>query len=298
MSHRPAALPALLLLPVLCLSASAPVAAQPPVAPPPASAAPDEARLQARETQAKQACDAGRLPEGVRLLTDLLSATKDGTYIFNLARCYQQNGQLDQALLHFRAYLRRPDVDPTAAARAREYIAVLERPRPAPPAPAATPPPVAAAPPVVAPPPAPADAPPGGEASAPSAAITAAAPPSPPSPGRSLRVGGLVVGGLGLAALGAGSYYGVRTMQLSKETRRAQETHEHDQDMGWFDRQNEKGKTAQRRQWIFLGTGAAATAAGGVLYYLGLRAGRAPVTSALAPVLMPGGGGALLSGTF
>ena len=188
-----------LLAPSLPCAGSGAAFAQPAARP-----APDPAKLEAQETQAKRACDSGRVQEGVRLLTELLNQTNDGTYIFNLARCHQQNGQLDQALLMFRSYLRRTDVDPAAAARAREYIAVLERPHPAPP-------------PVSAPSPAMAAAPAADGRPALQASATAGA----GSPGRALRIGGLVAGGAGLASLAVGIYYARETQRLNEETRNA-----------------------------------------------------------------------------
>jgi hypothetical protein len=259
----------------------------------PARPAPDPAKLEARETEARRACDSGRTQEGARLLTELLNQTNDGTYIFNLARCYQQNGQLDQALLHFRSYLRRTDVDPAAAARAREYIAVLERPQPAPPAAAASPP---VTPRVTAPTSPTKDAspaPPGAPE------VSASASGLAGSPGRALRIGGLVAAGAGLASLAVGSYYAVQTRKLNDETERAQR--QMDKPSDWFDRQNEKGEQAERRQWLFLGAGATAVVAGGVLYYLGVRAQGAAARQETTTVVLsplPGGGGAFLSGRF
>jgi hypothetical protein len=251
--------------------------------------APDPAKLEARETEAKRACDSGRMQDGARLLTELLNQTNDGTYIFNLARCYQQNGQLDQALLHFRSYLRRTDVDPVVAARAREYVTVLERPQPAP----------ATASPPVTPrvtettkdaPPAPAGA----------SEVSTSASGQTGSPGRALRIGGLVAAGAGVVSLALGSYYAVQTQKLNDETERAQRMMDKPSD--WFDRQNEKGEQAERRQWLFLGAGATAVAAGGVLYYLGLRAegagARQATTTVVLSPLPQGGGGAFLSGRF
>jgi hypothetical protein len=261
-----------LLAPSLLCAGSGAAFAQPAARP-----APDPTKLEAQETQAKRACDSGQVQEGVRLLTELLNQTNDGTYIFNLARCHQQNGQLDQALLLFRSYLRRTDVDPAAAARAREYIAVLERPGPAPPA-------------VSPPTPAPADS------VAP--ALEASATAGVGSPGRALRIGGLVAGGAGLASLAVGIYYARETHRLNEETDRAAKAG--DKPPSWFDDQNGKGARAERRQWLFLGAGAAAVAAGGVLYYLGIRAQREQGRQATQLVLvpLPRGGGALLKARF
>jgi hypothetical protein len=259
----------LLLTPSLLGAGSGAAFAQPA-----ARAAPDATKLEAQETEARRACDSGQVQEGVRLLTELLNQTNDGTYIFNLARCHQQNGQLDQALLLFRSYLRRTDVDAAAAARAREYIAVLERPRPVPPA-AATPTPA-----------------PGTDGRP---ALQASATGAAGSPGRALRIGGLVAGGAGLASLAVGVYYARETHRLNTEAANAPADRE-----DWIREQNRKGGSAERRQWLFLGAGATAAAAGGVLYYLGVRARREPSRQATQLGLLPmrGGGGALLSGRF
>jgi hypothetical protein len=246
------------------------------LAQPAAKPLPDTVQLEAQEAQAKLACDGGRVQDGVRLLTQLLNQTKDGTYIFNLARCYQQNGQLEQALVHFRAYLRRPDVDPAAAARAREYVAVLER-RPA----AATPPPPAN------------DV---RSASIDTPELGATAGTTRGSPGRALRIGGLVVGGAGLAALATGFYYARQTQTLNDETDRADQAG--DKPPSWYVEQNKKGVRAERRQWLFLGSGAAAVATGGVLYYLGTRTSEQRQPTLLVLVPLPRGGQALLKGRF
>src|SRR5688500_11492097 len=55
--------------------------------------------------RALQACAAGTVGEGGRLLDEYLRATKDATAIFNMARCYQLNGMVDQALARFHQYL-------------------------------------------------------------------------------------------------------------------------------------------------------------------------------------------------
>ena len=238
-------------LPFCVLLAGSGVAFAQPAAKP----VPDTARLEAQETQAKLACDGGRVQDGVRLLTELLNQTKDGTYIFNLARCYQQNGQLDQALVHFRAYLRRPDVDPAAAAKAREYVAVLER-----------------HPPAATPPRHPAAFGPTGKGR-PTRFHQHAGTGSHRDQPHPDHLGGPCAsvdwspGGAGLAALATGLYYARQTQKLNEETERAAPN----SPQSWYLEQNKKGERAERRQWLFLGAGAAAIASGGVLYYLGVR---------------------------
>jgi hypothetical protein len=241
-----------------------------------------EIDLEARDAEAKRACDAGRVQEGERLLTDLLRRTNDGTYIFNLGRCFQQNGQVDKALPLFRSYLRRPDVDPVAAGRARQYIAALERsPQAGAGDPAARRPSDVAA----------ADL---------SASPDLVAPaPAPTSPGRTLRIAALVTGGVGLLGLATGGYYAQQTQKLEREKRDALNRQETSTE--WFRAQDQRGERAEQRQWLFLGVGGAALAAGGVLYYLGVRAGHdeGHLQAAQAlPLALPGIVGAQLAGRF
>ena len=60
-----------------------------------------------RVEDAKLACAAADVTKGIRLLAELYTATRDPIWIFNQARCYQQNAQLDLALSRFKEYLRK-----------------------------------------------------------------------------------------------------------------------------------------------------------------------------------------------
>ena len=267
-----------------------------PARPPATLQPPSEAELESREAEAKRACDAGQVEEGARVLRELFRLTDDGTYIFNLGRCYQQNGQAQLAVPQFRAYLARPDVDPAAAARAREHIATLDRPTPAAVVPAPTPPapPAAAVPAVVS------SSPPSAWPAASELVATSPSPPAP-SPARAFRVGGLVTGGVGLAGLATGAVYALRTRSLEQEKSEALE--QGNKPVEWFAAHDEEGERAERRQWMFLGVGGAALLAGGALYYLGTRseaAGAAgtPAAAQAVPLVTPGILGAALLGRF
>jgi hypothetical protein len=53
--------------------------------------------------------------------------TDDPTYVYNQARCYQQNDRFEQALARFREYLRKkPDLAPADRAVVDAYIAECE----------------------------------------------------------------------------------------------------------------------------------------------------------------------------
>lgn len=64
-------------------------------------------RLEAKERKARVECAAGNYTEGVRLLAELWVATKDANFLYNQARCYEQNGKNDLAVTRFREYLRK-----------------------------------------------------------------------------------------------------------------------------------------------------------------------------------------------
>jgi hypothetical protein len=235
----------------LLLLASAPAAA--------ADRDPALAEIEAREKEARAACDAGRLDEGVRILAELFAQTDDGNYIFNQGRCYQQNGRARDAVLRFEVYLRRPDADPAASAKAEQIIAQLQ-PRAAP------------------------------------TLVEPAAPPPASDPGRTMRRAGLVVAGAGLAALGAATYFGLQLAPIKKKA--DDEARKMPLDRGELDRLNDDGDRAELLQWIFIGVGATAVTTGAVLTYLGLRNDDSPHGTLLRPLVAPGFAGASLTLSF
>ncbi len=56
--------------------------------------------------QARVECAAGNYQAGVRMLAELWVATKETVWIYNQARCYEQNNQNELAASRFREYLR------------------------------------------------------------------------------------------------------------------------------------------------------------------------------------------------
>jgi hypothetical protein len=247
---------------------------------------PAAADWQAREADARRACESGRVDEGARLLGQLLDESKDATYIFNLGRCFEQNDRVDSALAQFRAYLARKEVDAAAAAHARAFIAAHEQPA----APANAPRPAQRAEPGAV-------RPTTGTAST---ATSAASMPASPgkTPGQTWRMAGLASGALGVLGLAGGVYYGLETARLENEKRAALARDEQSQE--WFTQHDAKGERAERLQKVLLAAGGVALATGAVSYYLGVRAGiHADATTARAyPLLLPGGAGAALGGRF
>jgi hypothetical protein len=80
-----------------------------------------------RPRQALTACAAGDVARGVAILADLYAESRDPAYVFNQGRCYQQNGQLEQAQQRFREYLRVGTAEPREdLARARGFLTEID----------------------------------------------------------------------------------------------------------------------------------------------------------------------------
>jgi tetratricopeptide (TPR) repeat protein len=215
--------------------------------------------LQAQELQAKKACLAGRPDRGIELLAELYAETNDATYIYNQARCYQQNGRAQDAATRFREYLRKsPNIDPAEKTQVQGFITELEaqtRQAP-PPAPAAPPQPGAAA----------------------TATATATATPGVPSVYK-WRLAGVLTGSAGVLALLGGVTMGLRARSLTNEI-----TDDGTMNHTFSQSKYDQGRRAETLQWVGYGVGAAALAGGAVLYLLG---GRAPEESAGSVTAMP-----------
>jgi len=77
---------------------------------------------QAQERAARKACLSGDYAKGGSLLSDLFIDTKDPTYIFNQARCFEQNRRYEDAIARFQEYLRAaPDLDSSDKAAAEKH---------------------------------------------------------------------------------------------------------------------------------------------------------------------------------
>jgi hypothetical protein len=94
-----------------------------------------------------------------------------------------------------------------------------------------------------------------------------------------MRITGLATAGVGVAAIGVGVAFGMRAQGISNE---ASQWDTFDQSR--FD----QGEAAERNMFIFTGIGGAAVIAGGVVYYLGHRAGTTTTDTSevsIAPVI-------------
>jgi hypothetical protein len=204
--------------------------------------------------EARRACAAGQVDRGIKLLADYLATTEDVTAVYNMGRCYEQNGVSDKALLQFREYLRKaPELSGPDRADVQAHIAQLQREQ--------TPPP---------------------------AGVTELQPERPPEargedtreerPG--LRKAGLSVAAAGVVAVAGGVYFGLHARALEDRINSAPRYSPADYDAG---------RTSQTLQFVMYGVGSAAIIGGVLLYALGLP--RHPL--ALAPSAAPGMVGAV-----
>jgi tetratricopeptide (TPR) repeat protein len=209
--------------------------------------------------------------------------------LFNLAQASRLARQYDQALFFYRSFLRaRPDAPNRADVEARilevESLAAAAHQR-HPRGDGAEPPPPTSepAPPVPAPP---------APAATTTATVTATASAAAPRPrnGRRERIVGLVTGGVGLAALGIGIYFG--TQALSAQ--------DHLGGVATWDASAQSLYTRGHNDAIAATTlyvaGGAAVAAGAALYVWGWRRDVRARRFAVAP--LPGGAQASFSCAF
>jgi tetratricopeptide (TPR) repeat protein len=194
--------------------------------------------------------------------------------LYNVAQSYRLGGEKQKAVDAYRLFLERAP-DHQLAAVARGHLEALERElaaaRTAQPAPAE-----------------PAEPAPGTQSE-----LTAAAPAAAPAPGRGLRIAGLVTAGAGLVALGAALHYGIEARKASDAIS--------DNDEGWTDSlldRYDEGEAAETRMFVLSGVGAAALVTGGVLYYLGRRAGQAEASVTVGALPAAGGAAAVVRGAF
>jgi tetratricopeptide (TPR) repeat protein len=190
------------------------------------------ATTDAREQEARAACAAGRVDEGVKILADLLAQTEDMTYVFNQGRCFQQNGRPKEALTRFREFLRRAgSADADAKKEAEGFAAELESE-------IAT-------------------------DEARGAKIAAEAGDG----GRTLRLTGMALGAGGVAAVLVGLGLSLKVRSQKQETEAyARRT---DLDFAELDRKIAAGNRYEAWQWPAYLLGAAALIGGGTCYWIG-----------------------------
>jgi tetratricopeptide (TPR) repeat protein len=183
----------------------------------------------------------------------------DPIFLYNIAQAYRQKGDHQKAIFFYKAYIReeprarnRDDVE----ARIAELTKLLEAQQNAteapPKEPVSPPEPQAEPPPVVAPP---------------SPSVAPARDDLDARPGRMMKIGGAVAGGIGVAALATGVVFLIRSSSIEGEIEDAAMSGE-----PWtpelVDREA-SGRTSATIGWIGTGAGVALVATGITLYVLG-----------------------------
>jgi hypothetical protein len=240
-----------------------------------------------QERMAKKSCLAGDPAKGVEVLAELYVNTNDITYIFNQGRCFEQNRRYEDAIGRFREYLTKGEdrLSDDEKAVAKRHIDTCESylPKPEPRSPM-VPEPVSAA--TIVHTPSPAEF-----APEPQSVMVATKSQADKNAGSGLRIAGIVVGSLGVVALGAGVALNLKVNSMSTDLEKADN----------FNRDtNSSRKDYKTLSWISYGAGAAFLTGGSLLYILGWHAGHssAQPSVALVPTFTPGTAGALLSGAF
>ncbi len=242
----------------------------------------------ANERAAKKACLSGEPEKGVRILAELYVDTNDITYIFNQGRCFEQNRRYEDAVGRFREYLTKGEdhLSDDDKAAAKKHIETCESylPKTEPRSPL-VPEPVSAVPIVPTPPPAEVTPEP------PAVVVATAAQQPDENAGSRLRIAGIVVGSLGVVALGTGVALNLKANSMATDLEKPDN----------FNRDTNSSRESYKTLgWISYGVGAACLAGGSLLYFLGWHAGHSPAQTsvALVPTIAPGTAGALLTGAF
>jgi hypothetical protein len=232
-----------------------------------------------RPRAALGACSSGDVKRGVAILAELYAETRNPSFVFNQARCYQQNGQLEPARQRFDEYLRvGKNEPPDDLQRAQGYIKEIDD------ALARQPPPPAPAPVIINNAPAP----------APGAAEGRA---------RYLRGTGIALTVLGLAAVGTGVYLSFKVQSTTHDVENRFANMGIVTDPGSLQRELTDGGRYETWQWVAYGVGVAAFAGAATTFLLGgfpfsgghaAPESSATTTATLAPIASPGNLGGVL----
>jgi tetratricopeptide (TPR) repeat protein len=252
------------------------------------------ASRQAQERAARKACLNGDYAKGVAILSELFIDTKDSTYIFNQARCYEQGRRYEDAIARFDEFLQtnpeKLSAEDKAAAEkhlstCKERLAGERGTSPTPPATQLSPP---AAAPSLAPTPNPEPSP---EPSTP--VVVEAVPQQGPAPGRwsGLATAGIITGSVGVLAVAGGVVLNLKANSMVDNMETS---------VGAYStaKANDQ-KTYKTLAWVGYGAGAACVVAGAILIGVGIKSGAGSSTSvALVPAVGQSQVGAMLTGAF
>ena len=216
-----------------------------------------------RELEARADFAAGRYQKAVDTFAQLFADTGDPLYLRNIGRCYQKMKRAQEATDSFQEYLlKSKNLSKSERQEIEGYIKEMQALK----ASEAPPPP----PPVVTPPPAPVSAPaplqagvppPPSAALPPPPPLTPMAPSAPPfavSDGRSFRIAGIATAAGGVALIAAGIAFGAAAQSAADDVGKK-----------YSSSTDSAGKRDATLQWVGYGAGAAALAAGTLLYLHG-----------------------------
>jgi len=231
----------------------------------------------AKEREARTACLAGDYTLGVRLLSELFVSSKDPGFIYNQARCFEQNSRYQEAIGRFREYLRAgKNLSAEERADAEKHIAdckellASEKPRAAQ-APLAS-----------------ASQPETENATAAERPSTTVHQTNPAAGSPGLRTAGIATASAGGAVLVAGIIFNLKSNSLAQDLKKTD---------GFTLGKESDRKSYATLTWLGYGVGAACVASGAILYLLGSRS-TGEGTVALLPSFAPGQAGAIVKGAF
>ena len=220
---------------------------------------------------------AGDYTLGVRLLSELFVSSKDPGFIYNQARCFEQNRRYEDAIGRFHEYLRAgKKLSAEEKTDAEKHIAdckellASEKPQ------------------VVPPPPVPASPPETEKLSAAEKPSTTVHQTNPAAGSPGLRTGGIATASAGGAVLVAGIVFNLKSNSLAQDLKKTD---------GYTSGKESDRKTYATLAWLGYGVGAACVATGAILYLLGSRSD-GDGTVALLPLFAPGQAGAVVKGAF
>ena len=257
--------------------------------PAPKPVAPSDADKQAAKQLTKEGIEAQNAEDydkAIDLYKKAYARSPHPVLLANIALAHRNAGHADEALTYYERYLA-ADPEGPEAGPSRVAISQLKA------AGATSKPDLDRAPAATEPPP---------------PAITSTPPiralePEPGSrtdtvgrPGRSLRITGLVLGGVGIATLATGGYFGLRVLQLESDAKTAADAGATQQDLQ--DMYKADGDAAERNQLICFGVGGVLLVGGAVTYWLGARQGRSAPTTAWMPVVGTNFAGFALTGSL
>ena len=235
-------------------------------APAPTTPAPAEAE-DPRPQAALAACIAGQVDKGIGILADLYAETRNPSLVFNEGRCYQQNGMLEPARLRFAEYLRIGQNEPPQdLERARSYLGDIDAQL--------------------------------ARAKQTTASGADAAAARAERRRRILRIGGVGLAGVGVAAIVTGIVFGAKVSSANSDI--DSELHSGTMvDSAVLKRQLADGHRDETWQWIGYGVGAAALAGAAAALVFGRAFASGPPAQdtgarvSVAPLVSPGafGGG-------